>query len=147
MNINLVLATGVAYSSIGALIMFTSHRALYHTATRIVAGYPRDLAALRIQQHDGRSGVTILVCGTVLQIVAACGYSISPLYWRYPAATLLGVLFLYGTKRAARRCCSKPRSRNPQTATRESWPRASGIEAWFMSPRNGNAAGGATSLA
>lgn len=96
MNVNLVLATGVAYSSMGALILVSSHRALYHTATRIVAGYPRDLAALKIQQHDVRSGLIILGCGTVLQVIAACGYTISPAYWRYPTATLLGVLFLYG---------------------------------------------------
>ena len=99
MNINLVLATGLVYSLIGALVMFLSHRALYHKATQIIAGYPRVLAALKIQQHDGRCGLIILLCGNVLQVVAACGYSISPNYWRYPTATVLGVLFLYGVWR------------------------------------------------
>lgn len=108
MTVNLVLATGVAYSVIGALILATSHRALYHTATRLVAGYPRDLAALKVQQHDARSGLILLACGTLLQVIAACGYVIPPAYWRYPTATLLGVLFLYGiwrllaTRRIAR---------------------------------------------
>ena len=96
MTVNLVLATGVAYSVIGALILVTSHRALYHTATRLVAGHPRDLTALRIQQHDARSGLILLACGTLLQVIAACGYVIPPAYWRYPTATLLGVVFLYG---------------------------------------------------
>ena len=95
MNINLVLATGLAYSILGALVMFFSHRALYHKATRIVAGYPRELAALLIQRHDGRCGLIILASGSVLQLIAACGYSISADYWRYPTATILGVLSLY----------------------------------------------------
>ena len=95
MQVNLVLAAGIVYSVIGALLMYLSHRSLYRKAIRCVAGYPRDLAALRIQQHDGRYGVIILMCGNILQVFAACGYAVSPQYWRYPSVTLVGVMGLY----------------------------------------------------
>lgn len=95
MQPNLVLVAGITYSAIGALLMYLSHRSLYRKATRLVAGYPRDLAALRIQQHDGRYGLVVLTCGNILQVLAACGYSVSPQYWRYPSATLVGLMALY----------------------------------------------------
>lgn len=96
MQVNLILLTGLAYSAVGALVMFLSHRSLCKKATRIVAGHPRDVAALRVQQSDGRYGLIILLCGNLLQVLAACGYTIAPHYWRYPSATLVGVMVLYG---------------------------------------------------
>jgi hypothetical protein len=96
MNMNLVLATGLSYAFIGALIMFVSHRAIYRRATQIVAGYPRVLAALRAQRYDGRFGLVVLLCGNVLQVLAACGYSAPIGLWRYPAAFAAGILVLYG---------------------------------------------------
>jgi hypothetical protein len=99
MNMNLVLATGLAYAFIGAFIMFISHRAIYRRATRIVAGYPKVLAALRAQRHDGRFGLIVLLSGNLLQVLAACGYSAPIGLWRYPAAFVAGVLVLYGVWR------------------------------------------------
>ena len=99
MNVNLVLATGLAYSFLGALILLASHRALYQKATRIVAGYPRVLAALRAQRYDGRFGLVVLLCGNVLQVIAACGFSVSPAHWRVPTFIALGVLAIYGVHR------------------------------------------------
>ena len=99
MNMNLVLATGLVYAFIGALIMFVSHRAIYRRATQIVAGYPRVLAALRAQRHDGRFGLIVLLCGNLLQVLAACGYSAPIALWRYPAALFAAVLIVYGVSR------------------------------------------------
>ena len=99
MNINLVLATGLAYAFIGALIMFLSHRAMYRKATRIVAGYPKVLAALRAQRYDGRFGLVVLLSGNVLQVLAACGYSAPLGLWRYPAAFAAALLVVYGAWR------------------------------------------------
>jgi hypothetical protein len=80
---------------IGAAIMYLSHRALYRRAIRIVAGYPRVLAALRTQRHDGRFGVIVLMCGSVLQALAAIGYSVSIAHWRIPVYAALASLCLY----------------------------------------------------
>lgn len=99
MNINLVLATGLAYAFIGALIMFLSHRALYARATSIVAGYPKVLAALKAQRHDGRFGLVVLLCGNALQAVAALGYSISMAHWQVPLYAILAVLAFYILRR------------------------------------------------
>jgi hypothetical protein len=99
MTMNLVLATGLAYAFIGALIMFASHRAIYRRATQIVAGYPRVLAALRAQRHDGRFGLIVLLSGNLLQVLAACGYSAPIGLWRFPAALAVGALVLYGVWR------------------------------------------------
>jgi hypothetical protein len=99
MNMNLVLATGLAYAFIGALIMFVSHRAIYRRATQIVAGYPKVLAALRAQRHDGRFGLIILLSGNLLQVLAACGYSAPIGLWRFPAALAVGALVFYGVWR------------------------------------------------
>ena len=96
MNMNLVLATGLVYTFIGAMIMFLSHRALYLKASRIVAGYPRVLAALRAQRHDARLGLIVLLCGNVLQVLAAFGYTVPAAHWRFPAYALLGAIFFYG---------------------------------------------------
>lgn len=115
MNINLVLATGLAYAFIGATIMFVSHRALYLKASSIVAGYPKVLAALRAQRHDGRFGLIVLLCGNVLQVLAACGYTISIAHWRFPAYAVLATIFLYGLwrilhSRPLRRVEAQPRT-------------------------------------
>jgi hypothetical protein len=99
MNINLVLATGLAYAFLGALIMFISHRAIYRRATQIVAGYPRVLAVLRAQRYDGRFGLVVLLSGNLLQVLAACGYSAPLGLWRYPAVFAAGALVIYGVWR------------------------------------------------
>jgi hypothetical protein len=96
MNINLVLATGLAYAFIGAMIMYLSHRALYLRASDIVAGYPKVLTALRAQRHDGRLGLIVLLCGNVLQVLAACGYTIPIAHWRLPTYAVLATVFVYG---------------------------------------------------
>ena len=95
MNMNLVLATGLAYALIGAIIMFLSHRALYRKAAGIVAGYPKVLAALRAQRYDGRFGLTVLLCGNALQVVAACGYTVPIAHWRLPVYAVLAVIVCY----------------------------------------------------
>ena len=96
MDINLVLATGLAYAFIGAMIMYLSHRALYLRASHIVAGYPKVFAALRAQRHDGRLGLIVLLCGNVLQVLAACGYTISVAHWRFPTYAVLATVLIYG---------------------------------------------------
>ena len=119
MNINLVLATGLAYAFIGAIIMFLSHRSLYRKAAGIVAGYPKVLAALRAQRHDGRFGLIVLLCGNALQVVAACGYTMPLAHWRVPVYTVLAVIVLYSGWRiltarsvvAHRSAASKPERR------------------------------------
>jgi hypothetical protein len=95
MSVNIVFVTGLGYSLIGALIMLVSHRALYEKASRIVAGYPKVLAALRIQRHDARCGFIILLAGNILQLIAACGYSVPSHYWGYSAASIVSLLLLY----------------------------------------------------
>jgi hypothetical protein len=114
---NLVLATGLAYAFIGAFIMFVSHRAIYRRATRIVAGYPKVLAALRAQRHDGRFGLIVLLSGNFLQVLAACGYSAPLALWRYPAALVAGVLLLYGVWRllVVRRAARSAPARSTRT--------------------------------
>ena len=111
MNMNLVLASGLVYSFIGALIMFVSHRAIYNKATRIVAGYPKVLAALRAQRYDGRFGLIVLLCGNVLQVLAALGYSAPLALWKYPAALVAGLMVLYALWRvfATRQVAKKDR--------------------------------------
>jgi len=99
MNINLVLVTGLVYAFIGAMMMFLSHRALYLRASRIVAGYPKVLAALRAQRHDARFGLIVLLCGNVLQVLAALGYAVPAAHWRIPVYVLLGTIFFYGVWR------------------------------------------------
>ena len=96
MNMNLVLATGLAYAFIGALIMYLSHRSIYRRATGIVAGYPKVLAALRAQRQDGRFGLVVLLSGNILQVLAACGYSAPLAHWHYPAALVAAALVVYG---------------------------------------------------
>lgn len=120
MNINLVLATGLAYAFVGALIMFLSHRALYVKATRIVAGYPRVLAALRAQRHDGRFGLIVLVCGNLLQVIAACGYTLPLAHWRFPVYVGLAAIVVYGVWRllADRRARAVPAQAAARTPIR-----------------------------
>jgi hypothetical protein len=99
MNVNLVLLTGLAYASIGAAILCFSHRALYHKATRIVAGYPKVLSALHAHRHDGRFGFLVLLCGVLLQALAACGLSVSLDRWPLPVYGALAAIVLYGLAR------------------------------------------------
>jgi hypothetical protein len=124
MTMNLVLATGLAYAFIGALIMFISHRSIYRRATQIVAGYPKVLAALQAQRHDGRFGLTVLLSGNVLQVLAACGYSAPLVHWRYPAAFAIGALLFYGiwrllVSRYTMRGAAAPERRRSQRPTYE----------------------------
>ena len=102
---NLLLLTGLGCGLIGGLVMFGSHRAIYRTATHIVAGYPRVLATLRAKRHDGRFGLCMLACGIVLQLLAAGGYAAPVSLWRYPAYAIAAILVLYTVWRllAARR--------------------------------------------
>ena len=121
MNINLVLATGLAYAFIGALIMFLSHRALYVKATRIVAGYPKVLAALRAQRHDGRFGLMVLLCGNALQGLAAMGYSVSIAHWQVPFYAILAIVTLYLARRTllARKTVSRGAEKAVRSARTE----------------------------
>ena len=119
MNINLVLATGLAYALLGAIIMFLSHRSLYIKATRIIAGYPRILAALRMHRHDARFGLVVLVCGNVLQVLAACGYTLPLAHWQFPFYTAIAMIFLYGIWRYVRaRPVARSRSAGARIAIR-----------------------------
>ena len=99
MDLNLVLATGLAYALLGALILIESHRALYRKADRIVAGYPKVLAALQCHRHDGRTGLTLIICGGLLQLLGAYGYSVSLTYWPAPAFFAAAVLCVYSANR------------------------------------------------
>jgi hypothetical protein len=92
---NLILVSGLACVLIGGLIMCGSHRALYLTATQLVAGYPRVLAALRAKRHDARFGLGLLACGIVLQTAAAGGYAAPLTLWAYPASAIGAALILY----------------------------------------------------
>jgi hypothetical protein len=120
MNVNLVLAAGLGYTILGGTILFLSHRSLYIKATRIVAGYPKVLAALRAQRHDGRFGLVVLVCGNVLQILAALGYTVSIEHWRIPVYGVLGAIIVYLIWRvfAARRAARGTTDREPRSAVR-----------------------------
>jgi len=116
---NLVLITGLACGLIGGLIMFGSHWAIYRTASHIVAGYPRVLAALRAKRHDGRFGLCILACGAALQALAAGGYAVPMSLWRYPVYAIVAILLVYGTWRslASRRVIA---ARKPESAAKTS---------------------------
>ena len=96
MTTNLVLAAGVAYGLLGALILFLSHRSIHRAATSLVAGYPRVIEKLRVQRCDGRFGLAVLACGVVLQILAAGGYGAPLTLWRYPASIAGAALLIYG---------------------------------------------------
>lgn len=95
MNTNLLLATGLAYGLLGALVLFVSHLTIYRCATRIVAGYPRVLAQLRVKRHDGRFGMGLLASGIALQAFAAAGYGAPLSQWRLPAYAAAAALLLY----------------------------------------------------
>lgn len=118
MNPNLILATGLAYGVLGALVLFASHRSVYRTATELVAGYPRVLAKLRLRRIDGRFGLAILAAGIVLQALAASGYSVSPGEWRYAATGTSAILLAYALWRffAGRQASA---SRVPATEQRQ----------------------------
>jgi hypothetical protein len=94
-NLNLVTATGVAYALLGALTMFVCNRALYRSASRIVAGYPGVLAILSTRRRDARSGLMLLTAGIALQALGACGYTAPASLWRYPVFTLAAVLLIH----------------------------------------------------
>lgn len=95
MNTNLILATGLVYGVLGALVLFASHRSVYRTATEVVAGYPRVLAKLRLRRIDGRFGVAVLAVGSLLQALAASGYSVSSGEWRYVASGTSAIFLSY----------------------------------------------------
>ena len=112
---NLVLATGLVYALLGGLLMLLSHRSIYHTATGIIAGYPRVLVTLQAKRYDARFGLAVLVCGIALQAFAAFGFSAPASEWRYPAFAAVAALILYWVVRlsVARRTTTEP----PQPGT------------------------------
>ena len=111
MTTNLVLAAGVAYGVLGALILFHSHRSVYLAATSLVAGYPRVIEKLRVQRCDGRFGLAVLACGALLQMLAAWGYEAPLTHWRYPVSIAAAALLSYGVWRmlASRRAAAPRR--------------------------------------
>jgi hypothetical protein len=125
---NLVMISGLLYVLIGAFIMLLAHRSLYRRATAIVAGYPRVLAALRMQRHDSRFGLTILLCGNVLQVLAAAGFALPLAYWLLPAAFIGCLLLTYAAwrvfsgRRIARSRSAPKATQVPRVfETRRSW--------------------------
>lgn len=92
---NLILAAGLAATSVGALVLFASHRAVHRTATQITAGYPRVLLELRLARHDAHLGLAILVCGGILQLLAAFGYAAPMSAWRYPTFAAMAAFLPY----------------------------------------------------
>jgi hypothetical protein len=94
-NLNLITATGVAYALLGALTMLVCNRALYRSASRIVAGYPGVLAILSTRRRDARVGLMLLTAGIALQALGACGYTAPVSLWRYPAVTLAAFLLIH----------------------------------------------------
>src|SRR5205085_580611 len=107
------------------LIMYVSHRAIYRRARFIVAGYPRELAALRAQRHDGHFGLLVLLCGNILQVLAASGYSAPFTEWRLPLYVAVGMVVTYaivrtlfiflGTRRARKRKSARSAVRRYET--------------------------------
>jgi hypothetical protein len=112
MHLNLVMATGLACSIGGALLMTVSHCAIRRAASRIAAAYPRDLARRRVRRHDRRFGFGMLALGGLFHALAALGYSAPFSLWRYPVCAALACLLVYGAWRfAALRWRVTPRGR------------------------------------
>lgn len=114
---NLVLVSGLACGLIGGIVMFSSHWAIYRTATQIVAGYPKVLAKLHAKRHDGRFALGLLAAGFSMQALAAAGFTAPLELWRYPASAIIAALLVYGGWRllAARRL-NAPRARSAKAA-------------------------------
>ena len=114
---NLVLVTGLACGLIGGGVMFSSHGAIYRTATHIVAGYPKVLAKLHAKRHDGRFGLGLLATGFSMQAFAAAGYTAPLDLWRYPASAIIAALLVYcGWRVLAARQLNAGRARGATTA-------------------------------
>jgi hypothetical protein len=81
------------------------------------------LSALRAQRHDGRFGLVVLVCGSVLQVFAACGYTVSMAHWRVPAYAALAAILVYGVWRifAARRSARVANDHGRRIAVRQAY--------------------------
>lgn len=115
---NLILATGLVYALLGGLLMLFSHRSIYHSATGIIAGYPRVLVTLQAKRHDARFGLAVLACGVALQAFAAFGFSAPASEWRYPAFAAVAALLLYWVARLA--ASRRTRAERPQQGMRRS---------------------------
>jgi hypothetical protein len=114
---NLVLVSGLACGFIGSVVMFSSHWAIYRTATQIVAGYPKVLAKLHAKRHDGRFGLGLMAAGFLMQAVAAVGYSAPVDLWRYPAAGIIAAVLVYcGWRVLEARRLNAPRARGASSS-------------------------------
>ena len=90
---NLIAASALACTLLGAFVLFISHSSVYRTASHTIAGYPRVLDRLRVQRHDARLGLVLIGCGVALQALVGLGFSAPLSMWRYPTfAALLGML-------------------------------------------------------
>ena len=175
MNMNLVLATGLAYASLGALVLFLSHRAIYDTARRAVAGYPRVSPPSARSATTADSGSRCSRAASSFRRSARTATALPLSLWRYPAAAALAALVLYGIlcRVVASRRRATPSARpadqrldgrglyetrrsirlreaarsRPKTATNASSPEARAIAASSTCARTGSATGGATSSA
>ncbi len=96
MDMNLMLATGLAYVFLGGIILLVSKRAFDQKASRPVAENPQGLPALRAQRYEALIGVILIACGSGLVILAAFGHVLSPLYATYLALVAAAVLCVYG---------------------------------------------------
>jgi hypothetical protein len=99
MNTNLVMATGLAYSMVGAVLILLSHIALRHAVSPTAVVYPRMLAQRHARRQDHRFGFAALVCGGLLQLLAAQGFSAPLSLWQVPALAAVTVLVLYAIRR------------------------------------------------
>ncbi len=115
---NLVLVSGIACGLIGGIVMSSSHWAIYRTATRIVAGYPKVLAKLHAKRHDGRFGLGLLAAGFLMQAVAAAGFTAPAHLWRYPASAIIAAVLVYcGWRVIESRRLNAPRARGTTAAS------------------------------
>lgn len=115
---NLILISGIACGLIGGIVMFSSHWAIYRTATQIVAGYPKVLAKLHAKRYDARFGLGLLAAGFLMQAVAAAGFTVSLHFWSYPASAIIAAVLVYcGWRILESRRLNAPRGRGAATAS------------------------------
>jgi hypothetical protein len=107
---NLILATGLACSIVGALLVLVSHY-LIRSATGMAVAYARELGRRRVHREDRRFGLRMLACGGVLLALAVFGFTAPVSLWRYPVYTAIGVILLYCMWRVAASRRKGPRRR------------------------------------
>lgn len=93
---NLLMVTGEAYGTAGALILMVRCAAWTGAAGPITPCYPRVLAKRRTARTDARFGLWALTCGGILCTLAAYGYAAPLSLWRYPACVAVAALIAYG---------------------------------------------------